>query len=36
LQAEISRAESAIAARQHQRDAADAFFRRPPGNTPTG
>ncbi len=29
LQAEIARAEAAIAARQAQRSAADAFFRRP-------
>lgn len=29
LQAEIARAEAAIAAREAQRNAADAFFRRP-------
>ncbi len=31
LQAEISRAEAAIASREAQRNAADAFFRRPGG-----
>ncbi|MDB5377261.1 MAG: hypothetical protein JWR00_1707 [Rubritepida sp.] len=29
LQAEIARAEAAIASRSHQRSAADAFFRKP-------
>lgn len=31
LQAEITRAEAAIAARAHQRAAAEAFFRKPGG-----